>query len=162
VAEFLVRDARTPDVARIATVFREARAAALPWLPVLHASSEDLEYFGVAVQAQTAYVAVLHERVVGFAVVAPHEHLLDHLYLDPGQRRHGIGRALLQHARVRHRGPLELWCFAENRAARAFYAACGGVERYETDGRDNEERMPDVRIGLPAWGLGPGEDAQPQ
>jgi len=157
-----VRDARTSDVGRIATVFREARTAALPWLPVLHSSSEDLEYFGRAVQAQTAYVAVLDERVVGFAVVDPLEHLLDHLYLDPALRRHGIGRALLQHARVRHDGPLELWCFVENRAARAFYAACGGVELYETDGHDNEERTPDVRIGLPAWGLGPGDDAEPQ
>jgi len=157
-----VRDTRTSDVGRIATVFREARAAALPWLPVLHSSSEDLEYFGRAVQAQTAYVAVLDERVVGFAVVDPLEHLLDHLYLDPALRRHGIGRALLQHARVRHDGPLELWCFVENRAARAFYAACGGFELYETDGHDNEERTPDVRIGLPAWGLGPGDDAEPQ
>ena len=158
----VVRDARTSDVGRIATVFREARTAALPWLPVLHSSSEDLEFFGGAVQAHMAYVATLHDRVVGFAVVDPDEHLLDHLYLDPSLRRQGIGTALLRHARAQHREALELWCFTRNEAARAFYAAAGGRELYETDGRDNEERTPDVRIGLPAWGAGPGDGASGQ
>ena len=158
----IVRDARTSDVGRIATVFREARAAALPWLPVLHSSSEELECFGGAVEAHLAYAATVDDRVVGFAVVDPDDHLLDHLYLDPTLRRQGIGRALLRHAREQHRRALQLWCFTRNEDARAFYAAVGGRELYETDGRDNEERTPDVRIGLPAWGEGPGDDAVAQ
>jgi len=162
VTGLVVRDARTSDVGRIATVFREARAAALPWLPVLHSSSETLEFFGRSVEAQTACVATLEDRLAGFAVVDAEEHLLDHLYLDPALRRQRIGTTLLQHAREQHRHPLELWCFTRNEAARAFYAAAGGTELYETDGRDNEERTPDVRIGLPAWGEGPGDVASAQ
>lgn len=152
-----IRTARTSDVPRIATVFREARAAAMPWLPVLHSSSEELEFFGRAVEAHAAYVAVLDDRVVGVAVVDRHEHLLEHLYLDPALRRRGVGTRLLDHARAEHGGPLQLWCFTDNRAARAFYAARGARELYETDGSGNEERLPDVRLELPAWGDGPGD-----
>lgn len=146
-----VRPARTADVPRIATVFRESRAAAMPWLPVLHSSSEDLEHFGRAVEASRAYVAVLDDRVVGVAVVDPHEHLLEHLYLDPALRRRGIGTRLVDHARAGHEGPLRLWCFQANHDARAFYAARGARELYATDGSANEEKLPDVLLELPAW-----------
>ena len=74
------------------------------------------------------------------AAVDDGDAMLEHLYLDPQVFRRGIGRVLLDHARAAHDGPLELWAFAENRAGRAFYAACGAEELYETDGRDNEER----------------------
>jgi len=146
-----IRDALTSDVPRLAEVFRAAREAAMPWLPVLHTSDEDLAFFGRAVETQKGYVAVLDGSVVGFAVVDDGEAMLEHLYLDPQVHRRGIGRALLDHARAAHRGPLELWCFADNRTGRAFYAACGAAELYETDGSGNEERMPDVRLRLPAW-----------
>jgi GNAT superfamily N-acetyltransferase len=147
-----IRDARPSDVPVIATVFRAARVAAMPWLPVLHTSDEDLGFFGRAVQTQTAYVAVLDGSVAGFAVVDDGEAMLEHLYLEPAAHRQGIGRQLLDHARAAHGGPLELWCFTENGAGRAFYAACGARELYETDGSGNEERTPDVRLELPAWG----------
>ena len=144
-----IRDAQPSDVPRVASVFRAARGAAMPWLPVLHTPDEDQRYFGRAVDTQQGYVAVLDGSVVGFAVVDEPEAVLEHLYLDPAVHRRGIGRALLDHARAGHDGPLQLWCFAENRAGRAFYAACGARELYETDGSGNEERTPDVRLELP-------------
>jgi GNAT superfamily N-acetyltransferase len=146
-----IRDALPSDVPRIANVFRAAREAAMPWLPVLHTPDEDLRFFGRAVETQEAYVAVLDGSVVGFAAVDDDEAMLEHLYLDPAVHRRGIGRILLDHARAAHGGPLQLWCFADNRAARAFYASCGARELYETDGSGNEEETPDVRLGLPAW-----------
>jgi len=148
-----IRGALPSDVPRIAEVFRAAREAALPWLPVLHTSEEDLWFFGRAVDTQRTYVAVLDGSVVGFAAVDDGEAMLEHLYLAPEVRRRGIGTALLDHARAAHDGPLELWCFAENRSGRAFYAARGAVELYETDGSGNEERTPDVRLRLPGWGV---------
>ncbi len=137
------------DAPAIAAVMRAARAAAMPWLPVLHGPDEDLAYFGRQVEANAAYVAVLAGRVVGFAVVDEREQVLEHLYLDPPLRRRGIGAALVAHARTRHPGPLELWCFRDNTDARAFYRAQGGLELFETDGSDNEEKTPDVRLRLP-------------
>jgi GNAT superfamily N-acetyltransferase len=102
-------------------------------------------------------VAVLEGRLVGFAAVDADEHMLDHLYVDPGVHRIGVGRRLVDHVRSTHAGPLQLWAFTENRSARSFYAAVGAAELYETDGSGNEERTPDVRLELPAWGDRAGE-----
>jgi ribosomal protein S18 acetylase RimI-like enzyme len=148
--DLMIRRARPSDVPYIAQVMRDARTAAMPWLPVLHSVTEDLEFFGRQVEANATYVAAIADRVVGFAVVDELEHSLEHLYLDPGLRRRGIGSVLLAHVRSCHPEPLVLWCFTDNTAARAFYRAQGAEELYETDGRDNEERTPDVRLRLPA------------
>ncbi len=156
-----IRTAAPPDAPRVVAVFHAARAAAMPWLPVVHSDAEDRWFFGREVDSGQVVVAVLDCEVVGFAAVDPDEHLLDHLYVDPAVHRTGVGRRLVDHARAGHDGPLQLWTFTGNGSARAFYAAVGAVELYETDGSGNEERTPDVRLELPAWGDGPGErDAQ--
>jgi GNAT superfamily N-acetyltransferase len=122
----------------------------MPWLPVLHTPDEDLAYLSGVLERQPAWVAETGGQVVGFAVLDADEGVLDHLYLDPGAQRRGIGSALLATARAAYDGPLELWVFTDNAGARAFYAAHGGVELYATDGSANEERTPDVRMRLPA------------
>jgi GNAT superfamily N-acetyltransferase len=157
VAELVIRAAEATDVPRVTAVFQRARAAAMPWLPVLHTPDEDLGFFGRTVGSGQMTVAVLDGDVVGFAAVDPGEHQLDHLYVDPSAHRRGVGRRLVDEARAAHRSPLQLWTFAGNSGARAFYAAVGAVELYETDGRENEERTPDVRLELPAWGERPEE-----
>ena len=75
---------------------------------------------------------------------------LDHLYVDPAARGQGTGSALLAEARGRIAGDLQLWAFARNLPALAFYAHNGAIELERTDGRGNEEREPDVRLLLPA------------
>ncbi len=160
-AELVIRAAEATDVPRLTAVFQRARAAAMPWLPVVHTPDEDLGFFGRTVRSGHVRVAVLDGDVVGFAAVDPGEHQLDHLYVDPSAHRRGVGRRLVDEARKAHLRPLQLWAFTENHGARAFYAAVGAVELYETDGSENEERTPDVRLELPAWGAGPG-DAEAQ
>jgi GNAT superfamily N-acetyltransferase len=145
-----LRPATVADAAACARVLRGSRAAAMPWLPVLHSPEEDLAYLTGVLGRMRAWVAGTDDGVVGFAVVDTDAGVLDHLYLDPGVQRRGIGSALLAAARASYDGPLELWVFADNAAARAFYAAHGGVELYATDGSGNEERTPDVRMRLPA------------
>ena len=41
---------------------------------------------------------------------------------------------------------LELWCFQRNEAARRFYAREGFAEVEWTEGADNDEGLPDVRL----------------
>ncbi len=67
------------------------------------------------------------------------------LYLASDRRGCGIGRRLLDLAKLRSGGPLELWTFQVNEPARRFYEANGFVALELTDGAANEEREPDVR-----------------
>jgi ribosomal protein S18 acetylase RimI-like enzyme len=59
--------------------------------------------------------------------------LLDNLHVDHRLKRHGIGRRLIVEAarELGQRRPDDsrfyLWVLAQNTAAQAFYAACGGV-----------------------------------
>jgi GNAT superfamily N-acetyltransferase len=91
-------------------------------------------------------VAERDGAVVGFAEVLPGE--LNHLYVDPHAQGSGVGSALFARATELEPAGFELWTFQRNANARAFYAARGCAELYETDGAGNEEREPDVRI---AW-----------
>lgn len=65
------------------------------------------------------------------------------LYVDEGNRRSGIGRMLLDHAKKRYPKNLRLWTFVANSSARQFYEHLGFVEMRRTDG-ENEEGLPDI------------------
>lgn len=69
---------------------------------------------------------------------------IEHLYIDPGHHRHGIGRALV-HLAQREQHELRLYTFQSNAPARALYEQCGFTAEEFTDGARNEEKMPDVR-----------------
>ena len=66
------------------------------------------------------------------------------LYLAPAARGRGIGKALLDRAKVA--APrLCLWTFRDNVGARAFYEREGFREIARTEG-ENDEGLPDVRL----------------
>ncbi|MBI1376316.1 MAG: GNAT family N-acetyltransferase [Frankiales bacterium] len=146
----VVRRADASDAEAVALVSARSRAAAMPWLPVLHTPEEDVAFFRRELAAGTGWVVVDGDRVLGFAVVDDAAGELGHLYLEPDARRRGLGTALVAVARAHHPGPLRLWCFRDNTGARAFYAALGAVQVGQTDGSGNEEGLPDVLLELPA------------
>jgi ribosomal protein S18 acetylase RimI-like enzyme len=141
-----LRSAAASDADAVAAVFLASRAAALPWLPQLHTAAETRAWIEHVVLAQQrTWVAVDGDEVVGFAALSPGH--LEHLYLRPDRWRQGIGSLLF--AEVRRASPEgTLFVFARNTAARAFYERHGCRVVAETDGRDNEEREPDVEY---AW-----------
>ena len=131
------------DAAALAEIHLASRAAAMPWLAVVHPPGDVLNYFETQVLPKAdVWVARVDGRPVGF--MARRETQLDHLYLAPGTWRQGIGRALLEKARETV-DTLELWAFQRNEGARGFYEAHGFAAVQFTDGAGNEEREPDVR-----------------
>jgi GNAT superfamily N-acetyltransferase len=70
---------------------------------------------------------------------------LEQLYVLPDAQGRGIGRALVEHAKLQRPGGLQLWAFQSNAPARAFYEANGFAAAEFTGGEGNEERAPDVR-----------------
>ena len=67
------------------------------------------------------------------------------LYSRPDRIGQGAGTQLIEAAKSSGVAVLELWCFQDNAHARRFYEARGFRAIRFTDGRDNEERTPDVR-----------------
>jgi putative acetyltransferase len=63
-------------------------------------------------------------RVVGFISLADNE--VGGIFVHPSWQRHGVGRALMDKARIVHK-TLELDVFEANEQGRAFYAKYGFV-----------------------------------
>ena len=57
----------------------------------------------------------------------------------------GLGKAFLDHVK-RNRDRIELWTFVANDGTRRFYAREGFFEAMRTDGSENEESLPDIRL----------------
>jgi GNAT superfamily N-acetyltransferase len=69
---------------------------------------------------------------------------VEHLYVAPERQGQGLGGRLLDLAMARNQ-VLDLWAFARNASARAFYERRGFRLVEATDGSGNEEREPDIR-----------------
>jgi GNAT superfamily N-acetyltransferase len=142
----VIEQGRPEDAAAIAALFTASRRTAMPWLPELHTPAEDRAFIEQRVLRDCEVLVARRDgRVLGFLALDGQQ--VDHLYIHPDTQREGLGSALLGAAKARRPGGLELWAFQRNAPALAFYAAQGFAELYRTDGRDNEEREPDVRLG---------------
>lgn len=142
----IIDQATHADLPAIARIHRAARQAAMPWLPDIHTPEEDRWFFeNIVFKQDTLLVARDSGRILGF--VAYKEDWLNHLYISPEHWRRGVGRRLLRAAQKASKS-LQLWTFQRNGSARKFYVAHGFEDVELTDGRENEEQEPDVRM---AW-----------
>jgi GNAT superfamily N-acetyltransferase len=147
-----MRSLARPDAAEVAVVFAASRRAAMPWLPVLHTPEEDLAFFESEVESSTGWGLFEEGRLIGFALAR--DGWLNHLYVEPERRGRGVGTALLSRVLEGSPSGVDLWAFARNEAALAFYAHRGFAVVERTDGSANEEREPDVRMRhAPAVGV---------
>lgn len=156
--ELVLRPAVPDDVPALVAVMRAARAAApMPDLPVTDreammglAARLDLEEIWLA-EAQPEGSGATDspdlDGVLGYARFTAT--WLDDLYVDPAAQGSGVGSALLDLVKSMRPGGFCLWAFVENTPARAFYAGHGLVELEHTDGSENPEGAPDIRVAWP-------------
>lgn len=149
----MIRRARPEDAQAVVRVYRDSRAEAMPWLPVVHTEEEDVKWYRQRLAGE-AWVYEIEDRVAGFALV--HEDDLHALYVAPDAQRRGVGTALFLQAQEARPGGFFWWVFRDNTRARTFYEARGGRFLYETDGAGSEEKMPDARY---EWRPSPGPAA---
>ncbi|MEP6814681.1 MAG: GNAT family N-acetyltransferase [Marmoricola sp.] len=149
--EVQLRPAVPEDLGAIADLFLASRAAAVPLLPPV-ADPEDARAWvsGWDLTEREVWVAWDDAGPRGFASVE--KDWLSGLYVDPTRQRTGIGSALLDVVKSLRPDGFALWVFESNWPAHAFYLAHGLVRLEHTDGSDNMERSPDLRM---AW---PGSD----
>lgn len=144
--DLLLRPAREDDEHEVASVYLSARRAA-PMPPSVHPEVEVRGWVSDRLRStDETWIAETAGAVVGYARMTPT--WLDDLYVAPPYAGRGIGSALLDLVKARRPDGFSLWVFESNHPARAFYAARGLVEVEWTDGADNEEQAPDVRM---AW-----------
>ncbi len=106
--------------------------------------AEDRAFIEQVILRECAVTAAeVGARVVGFLALQDSGIRLRHAHPDFVGR--GIGGTLLDDAKRAGSPALELRCFQANAGARRFYERHGFAAVRFTDGRDNEEKMPDVR-----------------
>jgi GNAT superfamily N-acetyltransferase len=140
---FRCRRATLDDPGGIAAVFSSSLRL-LTFLPVLHTVEEDRQFIeNVILKECEVIVAEGDAGIVSF--LARNREEIRLLYSHPDFIGSGAGSLLLDVAKKSSVVALELWCFQTNERARRFYEERGFRAVRFTDGRDNEEKVPDVR-----------------
>lgn len=109
----------------------------------------------VLIAQHETWVATDEGEVVGMMSLTPG--WVEQLYIAPDRLGEGFGRQLLDLAKERSGGELQLWTFQVNDRARRFYERNGFNIAELTDGAGNEEREPDVRY---VWTVAGSSDGQ--
>jgi len=140
------RRTRPEEWPELADVFIAARAGML-YLPALHTADETRAF--IAHIARTLEIWVVehpHRSIAGFAAIRDDADAawLDHLYVHPSAQGQGVGAALLDATKTQRPQGFSLWTFQANAGARRFYEDRGLVCERLTEGRDNEEKLPDA------------------
>lgn len=140
---FTIRYADSSDAQDIALILRRTQQHALPYLLDLHTPEQDLSYIQCIILVQDrVVVAEIDNKIVGFC--AFRKGIIDHLYVLPEFQGKGIGSAFIGEAKQQN-SSLELWVFQKNVRAQEFYMSHGFVMVEKTDGKGNEEGVPDAR-----------------
>ncbi len=138
---FTIRRALSDDIE--AVVHLQAKSLQETLGIKTHTLAEDFDFYSRTVFKKcTVMVAETGGVVVGY--IGYRKDWIDHLRVDLRHHRIGIGTALLSEAKQQH-PYLQLWCF-QHIPARQFYLRRGFMEVELTDGRANDERLPDVRM----------------
>jgi GNAT superfamily N-acetyltransferase len=137
------------EAAEVWWVSRHADGTQLP--PTIRSRAEVRKWFAeVLVPDAQTWIALDDGRIV--AVLTLDGDDLDQLYVVPEAAGQGVGSALVDLAKDLRPGGLALWTFQSNLRAQEFYRQHGFAEVRRTDGAENEEKVPDVRM---VWGAHP-------
>jgi GNAT superfamily N-acetyltransferase len=122
----MIRTAVAADRPALQQVYRDASLSNVGDAPLLLARPEYLIFAGEGIADGRTFVAVIEERIVGFATIAGDDELED-LFVDPAWRRRGIARRLVEAVAGVAKGP-RLWVTG-NPHALGFYLAAGFAEQ---------------------------------
>lgn len=148
--EVVLRPAEPADTAEIVAVHLASRADAVRrgLMPAAaHPDGAVREWLGARLVRDEVWVAESDVAVTGYVRLT--STWVDDLYVHPSQQRRGIATALLRLAMSLRPDGLGLYVFETNHAARTLYEHNGFVVMARSDGSENEERAPDLRMEWP-------------
>ena len=114
------------------------------WMPRLHTREEDREFCLDLIAAGQVRLLRGPAGIAGF--LAREGAYVSALYVAAPWRGQGFGKRLVDDAKALSPGLLWLWTFQANDGARRFWQREGFREAELTDGADNDERLPDVKM----------------
>ena len=138
-----IRAARVDESDAVAEIYLASRRHAGALIPRGTYTDDDVRlwFASVVLVTHETWVAEQAGRIVALLVLRGES--LDQLYVHPEQQRHGIGSALLAHAKRRCRR-IRLVTYEANEPARAFYEKHGFRAVAFGDGTANDEGAPDI------------------
>jgi len=139
-----LRRATDADAEAAAEVFISSRRTALPTVHFPYSDESVRGYVrDILIATTEGWLAQDAHQVV--AVMSLKPGWVEQLYVATDRHGEGIGRRLLDLAKERSDGGLQLWTFQVNDRARRFYERNGFTVAEMTDGAGNQEHEPDVR-----------------
>ena len=133
------------DARAAADLWLRARRAAIGAIPApVHDDDDVRGWFASHVVGQTELWIAEDQAGTLVGILVLDERWLDQLYVEPALTGRGIGAELVKVAKRERPQGLQLWTFASNAGAQRFYDRHGFVETRRTDGRDNEEGLPNI------------------
>jgi ribosomal protein S18 acetylase RimI-like enzyme len=140
-----LRRATGTDADVVADVYLRARHHAIPAIPPLaHSDDEVRHWMRGVLDEREAWLACADDGALLGLMILDGD-WLDQLYIDPAWTGRGLGTRLLELAKQRRPGGLQLWTFVSNARAQRFYERHGFAVEERTDGSGNEEHAPDLR-----------------
>ena len=138
----MLRPAAFDDAAEIAAFYFDIRQETVP---SVHTVAEIERWLRERVIPEgTSYVWEEAGVILGWINVR--SDWVEHLFCRRGATGQGLGSRLMEFAKALSPTGLQLWTFQVNERARRFYHRHGFVEVELTDGSNNEENEPDVRL----------------
>jgi len=138
----ILRRATLDDMPALARLHRRTVEISLPFVPHLHTPEEDAWWFAERLYpTNQVWLAETTDGPEGY--IAYRADFIEHLFIRPESQGLRLGVQLLDRAKS-DAFELTLWTFQQNLRARRFYERHGFVVVRETDGLDNEEKLPDV------------------
>jgi putative acetyltransferase len=139
----ILRRALLGDMPALARLNVATVRTSLPFVPEVHPGGEVEAYFSGAFFAKAEFWMAEDEAGEALGYIAFRPDFVEHLFVRPQSQGRRIGVALLDKAKE-GASELSLWTFQQNLRARRFYEKHGFTVVVETDGLDNEEKLPDV------------------
>jgi putative acetyltransferase len=139
----ILRRALLDDMPALARLNYHTVRTSLPFVPEVHPADDVVDYFSGPFFAKAEFWLAEDEAGAPLGYIAFRPDFVEHLFIRPASQGQGVGVALLEHAK-QGAAELSLWTFQQNLRARRFYEKHGFFVVVETDGQDNEEKLPDV------------------
>ena len=151
VPDVTIREASPSDAAAVADTMLASRRAFLPYAPSAHPEPDFRRWVRETLLGSPGtLVAASGDDVIGVLATSSFDGAswIDQFYLRPDAVGRGVGTEMLAVVLETLPRPVRLRTFQRNAGSRRFYERHGFEPVSTGDGRDNEERCPDVLYEL--------------